>query len=147
MLLDTINNDIRAFLKSKESSAVTLLRQVKNLADPIIKKNGVVTDSEVITVIKKVKKQIAETKDFAARAARNDIVDDCDRDSKILDNYLPKQLTEAEIENLVANIVDFLTESGQNVNKGTVMKEAKSRAGDTLDGKTLSSVVDNKLKG
>ena len=59
---------------------------------------------------------------------------------RVLEEYLPKQLSKEEIKEIVSKVID---ETGATSMKdmGIVMKEAKAKIGAGADGKTINEVV------
>ena len=99
-----------------------------------------VTDEQIIEIIaKEVKKRKDSLPDFE-RANRQDLIDQINEEISALEEYLPKQLTDEELEEKVKKIVE---EVGATTIKdmGKVMKEAKAQIGATADGKRINEAV------
>ena len=99
-----------------------------------------VTDEQIIDIIaKEVKKRKDSLADFE-KANRQDLIDQINEEIEVLEGYLPKQLTDEELEEIVSKIV---TEVGATNIKdmGKVMKEAKAQIGARADGKRINEMV------
>ena len=121
--------------KNRNAPMAALLTTLIGEAEMVGKNAGrEVLDAEVIATIKKFIKNIDETikalgaKDERARSAMDEKV--------VLEHFLPKQMTEAELRSYVQEIV--LTEGA---NMGKIMGVLKSRFDGQYDGKMASSVV------
>ena len=74
------------------------------------------------------------------KSGREDLINQNNEEIAILSEYLPKQLSEEEIETIVKKVIE---ETGATTMKdmGTVMKKSKEQIGVAADGKTVSEIV------
>ena len=145
-LRDKILADIKSAMVSKDTVKLNTLRflnaQIKN--KEIDSRPTPITAEDILTVIKKLVKQRKESIEQFSTAGRMDLADQESAELKILENYMPSQMTKEQIEKLVA---DVMAATGAKTIKdmGTVMKEAMVRSAGTADGKVLSEVIKSKL--
>ena len=143
-LIAKIKSDQLAARKEQMAVKSALLTTLIGESEMIGKNAGnrETTDTEVVAVIKKFIKNIDETlghlKDFPASYDYTRGV----LEKQILEEYLPKQLTEAELRVAIFDVIaNRLENSGIAVNKGTVMKELKNGYAGQYDGKLASAIV------
>jgi uncharacterized protein len=103
-------------------------------------------DTEVLDVIQKEAKSRRESILDAERARRSDLVSGYQAELNILEDYLPKQLTAAEVEALARQAI---SEAGATDARhmGAVMKLLSPRTKGQADGKLVSDVVRRLLAG
>ncbi len=145
-LREKILADIKTAMVAKDTVKLNTLRflnaQIKN--KEIDSRPTPITAEDIMAVIKKLIKQRKESIEQFSAAGRNDLADQESSELKVLEFYMPSQMTKEQIEQLVA---DVITATGAKTIKemGTVMKEAMARSGGTADGKVLSEVIKSKL--
>ena len=104
-----------------------------------------VQDSQILEIIaKEVKSKKDALVDFE-RAEREDLVSQTKEEINVLSEYLPKQLTEEELEVKISEIISRLGVTSIK-ELGIVMKEAKIEIGVAADGKMINEVVRKILK-
>lgn len=121
-----VSEDLKSAMKEKNTTKLSVLRVLKSeLQRNEQSTNGKVelTDGDIVKLVKKLVEGIKETTKNADELA-------------VLEAYLPKQMTEAEIKLIVAK----LKEAG-NSNVGDFMKYFKSNHDGLYDGKILSNIV------
>lgn len=102
------------------------------------------TDVEMLTIVsKEVKKRKESLADFE-KANRQDIIERIYEEIKILEEYMPEQLTESDIIKMVA---DAIVEAGADGTKdmGKVMAVLKDKTAGKADGKIVSTIVREEL--
>ena len=126
--------------KAKLGVLRNILAQVKNKEIALIKRAEGLSDEEVIAVIKTMVKQNFESIEQFKKGGRQDLVDKEEAELKILQFFLPPQLSRDEIKVIVNDIVKNLQASGPK-DTGRVMKEVMPRLSGKADGKLVSEVV------
>lgn len=141
-LIEQIKHNQLAARKGHMTETASLLTTLIGEAEMVGKNvgNRAPTDEEVIAVIKKFVKNIDET--LKVIDPHSDAYGVFVREHMVLVAYLPKQLSEIELNGLCATIAG---EVGKD--KGALMKAFKTRFSGQYDGKLLASVVDAFLKG
>ena len=145
-LKERLLEDIKTAMKSKQAERLEVLRflnaAIKNRE--IEMRPNPVTDSEVMGVIQKLTKQRVDSIEQYRAANREDLASKEESELTILKEYLPKQLSEAEVKELVQASI---TEAGASTIKdmGKVMKLAAEKAQGRADNKLLSQYIKEKL--
>jgi uncharacterized protein YqeY len=148
MLEDKIYQDYVSALKAKDrpkSDFLSFIRaEIKNTAIEL--KKGKLEDNEVLTVLKKQKKRLEESKESILPSGRADLIEGVEKELSLLGGYLPQELSETELLLIIEGII---TATGATSIKdmGKVMKEAITQAGARTDAKKISELVRLKLSG
>ena len=145
MLIEKIETDLKDALKSKDQIKVSTLRLLKSaLGYLAIEKKDDLKDDDVISVIKKQVKQRKDSIEGFKKGNREDLAQKERSELEILKVYLPKEITP---EALSAIIDEAINETGASTPKdmGMVMKAVIAKTKGSADGKTLSSIVNEKL--
>lgn len=143
---EKITADVKAAMIAKESIKLGALRMlqaaIKNRE--IDMRPDPITPDEVLGVIKKLVKQRKESIDQFQQAGRQDLVDQEAAELKVLEVYLPAQMSREQIEALVTEVITAL---GAKTVKdmGPVMKEVIAKSGGAADNKIVSEVIKAKL--
>ncbi|MBG85833.1 MAG: glutamyl-tRNA amidotransferase [Verrucomicrobiales bacterium] len=141
-LLDRINADIKEAMKARDSLRLSVLRMLKSAIDyaAIEKKTDSLPDDAIVQVIQKEAKKRQDSIAQYESAGRADAAAQESDEQKILQNYLPKQLSADELESLVK---DAIAEAGATSRKamGQVMKIAVAKAAGRADGKSISALA------
>jgi uncharacterized protein len=140
MLIEKIREDMITARKGSDAVAKSLLVTLYSEAIRVgkDKRNGASTDEEVIGIIRKFLANAEET--VRLLEARGQDASAQKQEHEILQAYLPTQMSDAELESAVRDIVTDLGVSGAKV-MGQVMSELKARHGGTYDGRTASTIV------
>ncbi|UYL10357.1 GatB/YqeY domain-containing protein [Bdellovibrio sp. SKB1291214] len=145
-LRDKIMADVKAAMIAKESLKLTALRglqaAIKNRE--IDMRPDPITPEEVMNVVKKLVKQRKESIDQFQQAGRQDLVDQESAELKVLEVYLPTQMSREQIEALVTEVI-AATGAKTVKDMGPVMKEVIARANGAADNKIVSEVIKTKL--
>ena len=145
-LREKILADIKSAMVSKDTVKLNTLRflnaQIKN--KEIDSRPNPITADDVMAVVKKLVKQRKESIEQFSAAGRNDLADAESAELKVLENYLPAQMTREQVEALVDEVI-AATGAKTIKEMGTVIKETQARAAGSADGKMISEVVKAKL--
>jgi len=143
---EQIQKDLTAAMMSKDELRLSVLRMVKSaLKYKEVEKVRPLEDAETIQVLQTLLKQRRESVEQFAKGGRQDLVDKETKEIAIIEAYLPAGASDAD---MTAAIEAAIQETGANSAKamGAVIKAAKSRLeGKTVDGKTLSDRVKERL--
>ncbi|OIO37825.1 MAG: hypothetical protein AUJ71_04560 [Candidatus Omnitrophica bacterium CG1_02_49_16] len=103
LLQHQIDQDLRETMISRNEIKVSTLRFLKSALkySAIEKKTEGLTDPEILQVIQKQIKQRRESIDQFAKAGRKDLADKEAGEAEILESYLPKQLSDGELEEFI----------------------------------------------
>ena len=95
-----------------------------------------------------VQKELKQTKDSLAQtpASREDLIAETKRKIEIIEAYLPKQMTDEELDAALNALVEELNLEKTVKNKGTFIKEMMARYKGKTDGKSVNMAVGRLLK-
>ena len=142
-----IQTDIMLAMKAKDDVVLTTLRgvktaimQYKTSSNFKGDRDSYLPDSEVIKIMQKLAKERRETAEVYKNAGREELANKELAEADVIEKYLPKAMTEAEVEELVKVAI---TEVGAISMKemGLVIKNVNAKANGRTDGKTISSIV------
>ena len=138
-----IQADMVAAMKAKEAVKLSSLRAIKAaimLAKTAEGTTGEVTDQEIVKIIQKLVKQRKESAQQYTDAGRPELAENEVAEMEAMEVYLPKQLSEAEVE---AELVKIIAEVGarQPSEMGKVMGVATKRLAGLADGRVISTLV------
>ena len=140
-----LRDDMKTALRAKDAQRTQVLRAVlaaaKNRAIEL--RVDAIPESELVAVLKREAKQRAESLDFARKAGRDDLVRENEAAVAIVESYLPKQLSEAELR---AEIQTIMGETGA-ADVGSIMKELGRRHTGRYDGKLASRLAGELTRG
>jgi len=138
MWRDRIKTEAVEALKSGDKKKVEVLRFLVSLID----KRGLqlppdaLTEAEEINVLRKELRNKEEAREMFLKAGREDLVKEQDYEIEIVKTYLPKELDEKEIREVVEKII---SEKGNNF--GMVMGETMKIVAGKASGEVVSKVV------
>lgn len=150
MFLEKINNDFKTALKSGDSEKVGVLRMIiAAIHNKEIEKRGKgqeseLIDDEVMDVVVKEAKKRKESIDVYKQGNREDLAQKELKELEIIQTYLPKQLSEQELEKIIDEAIKTTGASTvKDLGKvmGLVSKETKGSA----DSGLISNIVKKKL--
>ena len=146
-LENTIQNDLVQAMKNHQDHTVSALRSVKTAimevkTAPSGKKE--LEDGDIIKIIQKLVKQRKESMDIYSQAGRSELADNEQQEMLVLMNYLPKMLTESEVEEIVANTIADLGATTMK-DMGKVMGFINKTYSGQVDGSMVSRIVKSKL--
>jgi uncharacterized protein YqeY len=138
-----IQTDMVAAMKAKETVRLASLRAIKAailLAKTAEGGSGEVTDAEVVKIIQKLVKQRKESAQQYTDAGRPELAENELAEAACMAVYLPKQLSEAEVE---AKLAEIIAEVGavQPSDMGKVMGVATKRLAGLAEGRLISTLV------
>ena len=137
-LREKINQQFNAALKNKEKTLVSTLRLIiaaikdKDIANRSGEKKGESKDQEIIKVLQKMKKQRQDSADLYKKGGREELLKVEEEEIKIINAFLPKQLSEVETKKICKEIIES---SGASSIKdmGKIMGSLKKKYSDSID--------------
>ena len=138
-----IQEDIKAAMKAHDAVATAATRAIKGEILVFKTSEGgskEVTDGDIRKMIQKLIKQRKESAEQFTAAGRQELADNELAEAAVMEKYLPKQLSEAEVEEKVKAII---AEVGATSIKdmGKVMGAANKALAGQSDGRTISTIV------
>lgn len=145
-LKDRINDDVRAAMRSQDKRRLGALR----LITAAIKQREVderitLDDPQVLAVLEKMVKQRRDSIAQYQAGNRPDLVDQEDFEVKLIQSYLPAQLSEAEIDRIVSETI-AATGASSARDMGKVMGALKAKYAGHLDFGKASALTKDLLK-
>ena len=138
-----IQSDMVSAMKAKEAVRLASLRAIKAaimLAKTAEGATGEVSDQDVVKIIQKLVKQRKESAQQYTDAGRPELAENELAEAAVMEVYLPKQLSEAEVE---AELEKIIAEVGatQQSDMGKVMGVATKRLAGLAEGRLISTLV------
>lgn len=142
-LTDTINNDIKTAMKSKDEAALRALRGIKSallLAKTEKGAGDSISGEKKLQILQKLVKQRKESLDIYVQQGRKDLADAEAEEIAVIERYLPAPMSEAELRAALTEIIATTGASGP-ADMGKVMGAATQQLAGKADGKTISAMV------
>ena len=146
MLYEKLNADMKSAMISKDKDTLSTLRYLKSAIDlyRINNKLDEVTDEVVIDIASKQVKTHKESILEFEKGNRLDLVENLTREIKLLETFLPEQLSDEEIESELNKIFDEVKPTSK-ADMGKIMREVNSKLKGRVDMKKVSELVNNKI--
>lgn len=138
-----IQKDIMEAMKAQDHTRLNAVRSIKSgilLAKTAENGSRELEDSDVIKIIQKLAKQRRESAEQFAAAGRQELADNEMAEEAVLEEYLPKQLSEAELTSRLQEIIAAAGASKPS-DMGKVMGIATKQLAGLADGKAISAIV------
>lgn len=146
LLKEKLQEDLKSALKNKETVKLSVIRMAKSaMMNLQIARGHELDDAEVIEVLSKEAKQRKDAMVEYEKANRPDLVEQLKQELAVLETYLPAQLSEAEITQLVAEAVATTGASGKK-DMGKVMAALMPKVKGKADGKLVNRIVNTALE-
>jgi hypothetical protein len=142
MLEEKIQQDIKAAMLAKDSVALASVRGIKAaiLLAKTAEGGKPVDDEQIVKIIQKLVKQRKESAEIYAQQNRPELAENELAEAAVMERYLPKQLSEAEVEEALKGIIAQVGASSM-ADMGKVMGTATKALAGQADGKIISALV------
>ena len=142
-LFEKVSEDIKTAMKAKDKVALETLRNIKKVfleAKTAPGANDTLADADAVKLIQKLAKQGKDAADIYIQQGRQDLADAELAQVKVMEAYLPKQMTPEELE---AALRAIIAETGATSAKdmGKVMGVATKRLAGQAEGRVISAKV------
>lgn len=148
MLYETISNDMKEAMKAHDKDSLNTIRLLKSAIDMYLVNNKMernsCSDEIVIDIVSKQVKTHKESIEEFKKGNRQDLVDKLLKEIDLLSKYLPKQLTEEEINSEIDKVFDKVKPTSMK-DMGLIMKELAPIFKGKADMKTVNEIVRSKL--
>ena len=133
-LTEMMKNAMRARDQIRLDTVRFVLSQIKNVEIDLKRE---MNDSEVITLLKKEVKNRKEAMEQLVQAARQDLVDEETAKLKVIEEFLPAEMSDEDLQKIVQEVIDAspVKEFGQ------VMREVMAKVKGQADGSRVSGMV------
>lgn len=141
MLKEKLLEDLKNCMKEKNVVRKNVIQMVRAAILQVEKDKHIeLNDDQIIDIIAKESKKRKDSLEDYEKSGREDLINEIKEEIEILAEYLPKQLSVEEIEEIVKEVIK---DEGATSMKdmGKVMKAAKEKIGAASDGKTINEVV------
>ena len=140
-LKDQLKEDMKAAMKAREEGkiALSVIRMVNSaIKNTEINDKVELDDNGVLGILAKEMKTRQDSLTEFEKAGREDLISHVKDEIAVLQKYMPAQMTEDEIRDVVKKAI---AECGDNVNMGNVMKRVMPDTKGRADGKLVNTIV------
>ncbi|MFL2610929.1 MAG: GatB/YqeY domain-containing protein [Flavobacteriaceae bacterium] len=146
-LIKKINMDLKQAMLSKDKLKLESLRAIKTsliLNQTSASSQNLISKEDEIKILQKLVKQRRESANIYMNQNRSDLAKLEQSQADFISSYLPKQLTNQDVEVIVSKVI-FESNSKGLKDMGKVIAEVVKRTIGKADGKTISEIVKQKL--
>ncbi|SDL99692.1 hypothetical protein SAMN04488514_10459 [Kriegella aquimaris] len=146
-LQDKVMEQMKVAMKAKDKVALESLRAIKSallLAQTETGSGNGLSEESEIQLVQKLVKQRKDSAAIFQEQGRSDLAEPELAQVAIIEQFLPEQLTEEEIEKVVVQTIEAIGASGMK-DMGKVMGMVSKELAGQADGKTISTIVKKKL--
>lgn len=145
-LNDRINEDLKNAMKEKDNFKLGVIRMVKGAIQlSKINLKHELSDEEVVDVIsKQIKMRKDSIKEFTS-AGRNDLAEQNQKEIDLLNQYMPEQLSEDEIIQIIEEAFEKVNPTSQK-QMGLIMKEVSPKLKGKADMGEVNKIIKSKLE-
>lgn len=140
-----IQKDLVTAMKAKDTVRLASLRAIKTaitVTKTAPNAPESLTDADIQQIIQKLVKQRKDSAEQYIAAGRQELADNELAEMKVMEEYLPKQLSEENIRDIISIL---MTSSASLCNMGIVMKHFKENYSGQYDGKAVSTIAKQML--
>lgn len=142
-LFEKVSEDIKTAMKAKDKVALDTLRNIKKVfleAKTAPGANDTLSDTDALKIIQKLTKQGKDAAEIYVQQNRQDLAETELEQVKVMEAYLPRQMTPEELE---AALKEIITEVGATATKdmGKVMGVAGKKLAGLAEGRAISAKV------
>lgn len=145
-LKQKLQEDLKSSMKNKDpikKSVITLIRS--SIKQYEVDNRVELKDDEIVDLIAKQLKQTRDSREEFAKAGRDDLVSKAEAEIEVLKEYLPQQLSEEELNEIVISTISEVGATSMKDMKKimtSIMPKVKGRA----DGKLINELVKKNLQ-
>ena len=145
-MYDKIKSGIVAAMKAHDKERLAVLRMVKAAVDlEHIDKKVEINDELVLSVVLKQVKMREDSIEQYSKTSRSDLVEKETLELNILKEFLPKPLTDSEVDELISEAIDEIKPEGMK-DMGKVMGYLSPKVKGRTDQKALSMKIKERLQ-
>ena len=140
-LTDQLMTDIKTAMKSQDKTALSVIRMLKSaLMNKKIELGHVLTDQEKAQVVASQMKQQKDSLADFQKGGRDDLVAQTQAQMKVLQQYLPQQLSKAELQQIVQQSAAEI-QANSEADFGKLMKTVVPKVRGRADGSLVNQIV------
>lgn len=140
---EEIDRLIKESILNKDDVRVMVLRNIKSLFINFEKDNKELTYSDEVKILTKMRQQRIDSIEQFKLGGRVDLVENEEKELRILNEYIPKEPSEDEVKELVLNIIEEIRSEGKEVSMrdmSIILKKVQERYA-TVNGKVVSTIL------
>ena len=145
-LLEKLNQDMKQAMRNKDKQTLSVIRMVKaSMQNESIKlgKETLSEDEELTVLSREVKQRKDSLQEFKS-AERDDLVEKTESELNILQEYMPKQLSNEELEKIVQSTIEEVNATSKK-DIGKVMSAVMPQVKGKADGSQINNIVQKQL--
>ncbi|WP_186575745.1 GatB/YqeY domain-containing protein [Aquibacillus kalidii] len=145
-LLERLNQDMKQAMRNKDKQTLSVIRMVKaSLQNDAIKlgKDGL-SEEEELTVLSRELKQRKDSLHEFQEAGRDDLVEKLEEEIKVLQVYMPEQLSQEQLEEIVLETIKEVDATSKK-EMGKVMSALMPKVKGKADGSQVNQLVQKHL--
>jgi uncharacterized protein YqeY len=140
-LTDKLNEDMKEAMRSQDKFKLSVIRMVRSsIKNMEIDLKRTLQDEEVLDVLQKELKQRKDAMQEFDKAGRVDLVDTLKKEIEILTGYLPEQLSEAQLIQIIQETISEIGATSK-AEMGKVMAALMPKVKGRADGKLVNQLV------
>ena len=145
-LMERLNTDMKQAMKSKEKLRLSVIRMVKASLQNEALQQGVseLSEDSELTVLSREMKQRTESRKEFKDAGREDLSEQLDQEIEILEQYMPKQLTDEELDAIVKETIAEVNATSKK-DFGKVMGQIMPKVKGKTEGSKVQKAVQANL--
>ena len=144
-LLERLNFDIKKAMKNKEKDKLSVIRMIKSsIQNEAIKTGNELSEDEELTVLSREVKQRKDSLHEFDKAGRQDLVEKIRTELQYVELYMPKQLSEEEVSEIVKQAISE-TGASSKAEMGKVMAVIMPKVKGKAEGSLVNKLVQQHL--
>jgi uncharacterized protein YqeY len=144
---EQIMDDMKHYMKEKNEVALNAIRLLRaDIKNAEIDKQKELTDEEVIHIVSSSIKKRKESIEMYIKGSRQDLVDKEEKEIKVIEKYLPEQLSDEEIRKVVLETIDDEEERNKK-NFGIIMRKVIGKIKNRAEGSKINKLVKEIIDG
>lgn len=144
-LLERLNSDIKQAMKNKEKDKLGVIRMIKaSIQNEAIKSGKEISEEDELTVLSREVKQRKDSLHEFDKAGRQDLVEKIRTELQYVELYMPKQLSEEEVTEVVKQAISE-TGASSKAEMGKVMAVIMPKVKGKADGSLVNKLVQQHL--
>ena len=144
-LLERLNSDIKQAMKNKEKDKLSVIRMIKSsIQNEAIKTGNELSEDEELTVLSREVKQRKDSLHEFDKAGRQDLVEKIRTELQYVELYMPKQLSEEEVSEIVKQAISE-TGASTKAEMGKVMAVIMPKVKGKAEGSLVNKLVQQHL--
>jgi uncharacterized protein len=144
-LLERLNSDIKQAMKNKEKDKLSVIRMIKaSIQNEALKTGKEISEEEELTVLSREVKQRKDSLHEFDKAGREDLVEKIRTELQYVELYMPKQLSEEEVSEIVKQAISE-TGASSKAEMGKVMAVIMPKVKGKADGSLVNKLVQQHL--